>query len=79
MLALDPIENVFIILFMAGPKSVLEATRFAQIGAHIIGRNRRRNNRTTSFGEKVCLFAYIFTYVSTATANKQLLSRSDAK
>ena len=47
-------ESWTLSLFMAWPRSVLEATRYVQNGVHNIrGRNRRgKNNRTTSFGEK---------------------------
>ena len=54
---------------MAGPKSRLEATRFVQqIKMYIFEAEiAEENNRATSFGEKACLFADTFTYVS----NKQ--------
>ena len=45
-------EREILSLFLAGPKSRLEAARFVQKGVHIRGRNCPGNNRTRSFREK---------------------------
>ena len=67
-------ESYTLSLFMAGPKSRLEATRFVQKRVYISEADiAEENNRTTSFGEKglfICDHIYL---------GKQLLSRSDTK
>ena len=48
-------ESWTLSLFMAGPKSVLEATTFVQKRCTYLAEIAEENNRTMGFGEK-CLF-----------------------
>ena len=55
-------ESWTLSLFMAGPKSKLEATRFVQKRCKYLAEIAEKNNRATSFGENglsVCRHIYL--------------------